>query len=53
MARIEMNPGAFSFLMDEDTRRAISCGLKKIGFEYVACDLEGYKTGNMNPSNRQ
>lgn len=48
VARIEMDPGAFSSLMDEDTRRTISRGLKKIGFEYVACDLDGYKTGNMN-----
>jgi uncharacterized protein len=48
MARIEMDPEGFSSLMDEDTRRTISRGLKKIGFEYVACDLDGYKTGNMN-----
>ncbi len=48
VARIEMDPDAFSSLMDEDTRRMISRGLKKIGFEYVACDLDGYKTGNMN-----
>jgi len=48
VARIEMDPGAFSFLMDENRRRTISQGLKKIGFEYVACDLDGYKTGNMN-----
>lgn len=53
VARIEMNAGAFSSLVDEDTRRAISRGLKKIGFEYVACDLDGYKTGNMNKFNRQ
>ena len=52
MARIEMDPGIFSSLVDEDTRRTISRGLKKIGFEYVACDLDAYKTGNMNKSKR-
>jgi uncharacterized protein len=48
MARIEMGPGQFSCLLDEDKRLAISEGLKEIGFEYVSCDLDGYKTGNMN-----
>jgi uncharacterized protein len=49
VARIEMDPGAISSLMETDARRAeISRGLKKIGFAYVACDLDGYKTGNMN-----
>lgn len=48
VARIEMDPDAFSCLMDKDMRRTISRGLKKIGFEYVSCDLDGYKTGNMN-----
>jgi uncharacterized protein len=53
MARIEMDPGAFSSLVDEEMRRTISRGLKKIGFEYVACDLDGYKTGNMNKFKKQ
>jgi pyridinium-3,5-biscarboxylic acid mononucleotide sulfurtransferase len=48
MARIEMDPGAFFTLVDEKMRRTISRGLNEIGFEYVACDLDGYKTGNMN-----
>jgi len=48
VARIETDTEAFSSLMEENTRRTISRGLKKIGFEYVACDLDGYKTGNMN-----
>lgn len=53
MARIEMDPEGFSSLMEGDTRRTISRGFKKIGFEYVACDLEGYKTGNMNKFKKQ
>lgn len=48
MARIELDPAAISSLMDEDRRRAVSNGLKKIGFKYVSCDLDGYATGNMN-----
>ncbi|MCK5096683.1 MAG: TIGR00268 family protein, partial [Desulfobacteraceae bacterium] len=46
VARIEMDTEGISSLMDK--RRAISRGLKKIGFKYVSCDLDGYKTGNMN-----
>jgi len=48
VARIEMDTKDISSLMDEDKRQAISKGLKKIGFKYVSCDLDGYKTGNMN-----
>jgi uncharacterized protein len=48
VARIELDPEGFSSLADADMRQRISRGLKKIGFEFVACDLDGYKTGNMN-----
>ena len=48
LARIEVDPGKISDLLIEDMRRKVSKGLKEIGFEYVSCDLEGYKTGNMN-----
>ncbi len=48
MARIELEPGAILSLMDEDMRQDVSNGLKKIGFKYVSCDLDGYVSGNMN-----
>ncbi len=48
VARIEMDPGEISSLMDKNTSGIVSHGLKKIGFKYVSCDLDGYKTGNMN-----
>ena len=48
VARIEMGPDEISALMDRDKRQIVSKGLKAIGFEFVACDLDGYKTGNMN-----
>jgi uncharacterized protein len=48
VARLEMDSDAFSLLVDEKIRQQISRGLKNAGFEYVACDLDGYKTGNMN-----
>jgi len=48
MARVEMDPCAISFLGDIDMRQAVSRGLKKIGFKYVSCDLDGYEAGNMN-----
>lgn len=34
-------------------RTALIGPLKKIGFRYIALDLEGYKTGNMNPITEQ
>ncbi len=48
VARIEMDTDAILTLMGKNTRQTISKGLKRIGFDFVACDLEGYKTGNMN-----
>jgi len=48
VARIEMDPDAILILMDRNKRQTISKGLKSIGFDFVACDLDGYKTGNMN-----
>ncbi|MCP3944191.1 MAG: ATP-dependent sacrificial sulfur transferase LarE [Desulfobacteraceae bacterium] len=49
LARIEMDTKLIASLMEKDKRRVISRGLKKIGFKYVSWDLDGYKTGNMNP----
>lgn len=48
VARIEMDPDVISAFMDKEKRGTVSKGLKRIGFDYVSCDLDGYKTGNMN-----
>ncbi len=46
-ARIEVLPPDIEFLAS-DCRPQILQRLKKLGFSYVALDLEGYRTGSLN-----
>ena len=46
IARIEVNPAEFSKLLEHQER--IVSVFKKIGFNYVSMDLQGYRTGSMN-----
>jgi len=48
VARVEVAPGELEKLMDETLRRAVVEKLRRIGFDHVALDLEGYETGKMN-----
>lgn len=48
MARLEVNPREFHLLMKPGARRKLIAGLKKAGYNYIALDLEGYRTGSMN-----
>lgn len=48
IARIEVNMADFSKIMNEKIRSNIVLHLKKIGFKFVAIDLDGYVSGNMN-----
>jgi uncharacterized protein len=49
LARIECLPGYFEkFLINPDKEHIIKY-LKKIGFRYVSLDLEGYRSGSLNP----
>lgn len=48
MARIEILPEQFGKLMEETTRQTVSGALRQYGFQYVAMDLQGYRTGSMN-----
>ena len=48
MARIEVMPNCIELIAKEENREKISKAFKEYGFSYVALDLEGYKTGNMN-----
>jgi len=45
-ARIEVHPAQIQLVIEN--RKEIVAELKRIGFIYVACDLEGYRTGSMN-----
>jgi uncharacterized protein len=47
LARIEVGRDERSLLFNVETMDKIAEELKKIGFIYVALDLEGYRTGSM------
>ncbi|HEX2975942.1 MAG TPA: ATP-dependent sacrificial sulfur transferase LarE [Bacteroidales bacterium] len=49
VARIECMPGYIEKIIHAPNRESIITSLKKIGFRYVSLDLEGYRTGSLNP----
>ena len=48
VARIELLPEEFPKFMEESVRLTVYDKLKEYGFQYVALDLKGYRTGSMN-----
>lgn len=48
VARIELLPEETGRLLAGGVRETVCAALKKLGFRYVALDLEGYRTGSMN-----
>jgi uncharacterized protein len=48
-ARIECMPGYLEKIVRDPDRELVVNHLKKIGFRYISLDLEGYRTGSMNP----
>ena len=48
LAKIEVGEKDLLFLMEEDLRKKIISKLKKLGFIYIALDLQGYRSGSMN-----
>ena len=48
LARIEIDAADFQRLMNVSLREAIHNKLKAFGYDYVAIDLKGYRTGSMN-----
>ncbi|MBI5585168.1 MAG: ATP-dependent sacrificial sulfur transferase LarE [Deltaproteobacteria bacterium] len=56
LARLEVEGPDLIKLVSEDIRQAVAVYFKSLGFQYVALDLEGYATGNLNreiPANRK
>jgi uncharacterized protein len=51
IARIECMPGYLSRIVNDPEREHLIDNLKKIGFRFISLDLEGYRTGSMNPEN--
>jgi len=48
MARIEVSPADIPRLASEGIRERVNEEFKKLGFSYVALDMQGYRTGSMN-----
>jgi uncharacterized protein len=48
IARIEVERSDLPRLIEEETCRIVTDGLRKIGYTYVTVDLLGYRTGSMN-----
>ena len=48
LARIEILPGDFTKIMEEDCRERVYSELKAYGFSYVTLYLAGNRTGSMN-----
>lgn len=48
VARVEVESSALARLLEPGVREAVVAGLKRVGFHYVALDLEGYRTGSLN-----
>lgn len=48
MARIELHPSEFAWLLDTEVRGKITAEFRALGFRYITMDLEGYRTGSMN-----
>jgi uncharacterized protein len=49
LARIECLPEYLEKMILNPDRQLIITNLKRIGFRYVSLDLEGYRTGSLNP----
>jgi len=49
IARIECMPAYLNKIVKDPDRDHIIDKMKKIGFRYISLDLEGYRTGSLNP----
>ena len=53
LARVEVPPGELARLVEPETRQALVDGLKSLGYRYVTLDLEGFRSGSLNPDHRR
>jgi uncharacterized protein len=49
VARVEVEPGDLARLVEPATRAAVVDALHALGYRYVTMDLEGFRSGSMNP----
>ena len=48
IARIELDPGSISNIIEPSMRKKVVEKLKSIGFEHIVIDMEGYRSGSMD-----
>ena len=48
MLRIEVGTNEISRFLDSDFRQKVVTTLKRVGYDFISLDLEGYRTGSMN-----
>lgn len=48
LARIEIPAAKMPEILGPDTLNAVTEGLKKLGFNYITLDLEGFRSGSLN-----
>src|SRR5258707_5127391 len=48
VARIEIDPGEFARLLDDELRQRVVEEVRTAGYLYVTLDLAGYRTGSLN-----
>ena len=49
VARIEVEPDELARLAEPAMRERVVAGLQALGYRYVAVDLEGFRSGSLNP----
>jgi uncharacterized protein len=49
VARIEVEPEDVARLADPDVRERVVEGLRALGYRFVTLDLQGFRSGSMNP----
>lgn len=49
VARLELDAASFARLADPQLRERVGRAVRSAGFRYVAADLDGYRTGSLNP----
>lgn len=50
LARLEIPPQSFGLVTEPQTRQVINQEMKRLGYDYTALDLLGYRQGSMNES---
>ncbi len=48
IARVEVEPSDIARITEDDNRQKVVAAARSAGFNYVAVDLQGYRTGSMN-----